>query len=145
MRDDVGIRVGDLRFRAPRILEEFFQGKVDRSVDLAEWNAHLAVGRRWNSGTIMLLLAAGLIAGAVRLGGWGWLLCVAAAVPALLAFFFLMQKKWLVLTRGEGDKLEQQVFHLWDGGEGEEELVKFLGMVLGAAKNGGEPLEPSKG
>jgi hypothetical protein len=129
--DDVVASLGDLRVRAPRILEEVSGDGVVGSYDLAEWSAGVAVGRRYGLGGVALLGAVALVTASVA-RGWPWW---GAAVPVLLLLFlavvFLMKKVWLVLERGD----EQVVLHVWDGGQGEEARVRFLAFVLGAAKS----------
>lgn len=137
--DGVVTRLGDLQVRAPRTLEELSGDRVVRSFDLTEWSAGIAVSRRWKLGTASILLAA-VFAWTPVARAWSWFV-VGPTVVVLAAFAAVcfMRKTYLILYRGDA----QVTFHLWDGGQGEAALVAFTGLVTGAAKIGGEPLEPS--
>ncbi|MCO5165282.1 MAG: DUF4261 domain-containing protein [Planctomycetes bacterium] len=132
-------RLGDLRLRAPRTLEELSGGAVARSWDLAEWAPTVVTGRRWGCAALTAGLATGLVFTALS-RAWPWLaLAVPFLVLALLLLAALREKRWLVLRRGD----EQVVLHLWHAGEGEPALAAFVATVLSASNTGGDEPKPN--
>lgn len=120
-------RLGDLRLRHPRKLEQVVGETVSRSFDLAEWSAEAGEGRAFG-------LAAALAAVSVALGavaaarGWWWL--AASVVAAILAVRAARPRAWLILRRGD----EQVQLGGWDAVD--DQVFSFIAQVVKATHVG---------
>jgi hypothetical protein len=133
--EGVELRLGDLRFRAP-VFEELRGEEVIRSFDLREWSAAIGVGRRWKLALPSLMLAFTVVGFAAAWGGGWWFVFGPLALTiTVMTALLLRQTTWLVIYRGEGDRRESWAFQYKLGQTRREETVKFIGTVLGSAKD----------